>query len=193
MALSIDGHAVMERWETPYMAALAAIAAAPGGPVLEIGYGLGISCEQIGNHEPERHVVIECHPEVAARMLSEQRQAVSAGRLELAVGTWQRHTHRWMNGTFSGILFDPYPLTDHEMRGPHYDFFAEARRLLRPGGVLTYYSDEPSELAGRHWDALIAAGFLPLDIGWETVQVDVPPDCEYWSSPTIVAPIVYRR
>ena len=190
--LEIDGCAVMERWETPYMEHLAAIAAGTGGPVLEIGYGMGVSCGLIRNHDPALHVVVECHPEIAARLLADHRSAVSSGRLQVAVGTWQSHTNRWRDACFGGILFDPYPLTEHEMRGPHFDFFAEAHRLLQPGGVLTYYSDEARSLEGAHQNALEAAGFLRENISWRAVAVEPPTDCEYWSSPTIVAPIVTR-
>ena len=52
------------------------------------------------------------------------------------------------SGTFAGILFDAYPLSPGEAAGDGEvgAFFVEAARLLRPGGIFTFYFD-----AGRNW------------------------------------------
>lgn len=191
--LRIADRSVMERWERPYMEHLAAIATQSRGDVLEIGYGMGISACAVQRGAPRSHTVIECHPEVIARCVADHGEALRSGGLRLLTGFWEDIAPLLRNEIFDAILFDTYPLDSDEWAGPHLLFFAEGYRLLRPGGILTYYSNEPREITGRHREALLAAGFCDRDIAWDIVPVEPPDDCEYWSQPTIVAPRVRRR
>ncbi len=77
-----------------------------------------------------------------------------------------------------------------EIHGNHFAFLAEAHRLLSPGGVFTYYSDEPTGLSPFHLSQLRAAGFSDVDA--VICGVQPPADCEYWQASTIVAPIVRK-
>lgn len=190
--LRISMHPVMQDWESSYMKQLAGIAASRGGTVLEVGYGLGLSSRAILSHpEVTGYEVIECHPDVAARAADDLRSAIGDGRARLHVGFWQDVTPLLRSGSLDGILFDTYPLTADEIHGNHFSFLGEAHRLLRPGGVLTYYSDEPTHLSPFHLTQLRAAGFFTVDA--VVCDVNPPPDCEYWQAPTIVAPIVHKN
>ncbi len=105
-------------------------------------------------------------------------------------GFWEDVAPRLESGSFSGILFDTYPLAPSEAHRNHFPFFDEAHRLLKPGGVLTYYSDEIAAFSETHLSCLKNAGFAR--IGGKAVRVNPPPDCKYWKSGTILAPIVVK-
>jgi guanidinoacetate N-methyltransferase len=190
--LRIAGHPVMEDWERGYMDMLAAIASSNEGNVLELGYGMGLSAASIQAHNIKSHFVIECHPDVVKKCVSDFRAAVDGGKLHVYSGFWQDVTPTLQSGIFDGILFDTYPLKEEEIHGNHFWFFREAHRLLKPGGVLTYYSDEVNSLSEPHIAKLMEAGFQKHNIDFRVCEVTPPADCEYWQAPTIVAPIIRK-
>jgi guanidinoacetate N-methyltransferase len=190
--LRIASHPVMEDWELGYMRALARIVCSNGGTILEIGYGMGLSTGAIQSHAIEKHYVIECHPDVIERCLNEQRQAICENRLHIVSGFWQDVTARLAANSFDGILFDTYPLHAAELHANHFVFFQEAYRLLKPGGVFTYYSDEATRWSADHLAKLKSAGFAEENISYEVCNVNPPETCEYWRHKTILAPIVKK-
>ena len=78
------------------------------------------------------------------------------------------------------------------MIGPHMYLFEEAHRLLKPGGVLAYYSDEATGYKPQRLERLTNAGFRQEDIDFQICDVTPPENCEYWQDPTIIAPIVKK-
>jgi guanidinoacetate N-methyltransferase len=142
-SLLIHDHPVMEDWEEGYMAALAEVATRNCGTVLEIGFGMGISAECIQEHPIEQHIVIEANEGVASRLFDFAEYARSP--VTPMVGFWEDETKKIPSGSIDGILFDTYPLSEEELHKNHFFFFKEAFRLLRPGGMLTYYSDEAKD------------------------------------------------
>lgn len=191
-SLRIAGHPVMEDWEQNYMDMLGAIASHTGGTVLELGYGMGLSAQAIQSHDIDSHIVIECHPDVIKKCVSDFRPAVESGKMHIYSGFWQDVTPTMASGSVDGILFDTYPLKEEEIHGNHFWFFKEAYRLLKPGGILTYYSDEATHLQEPHIRKLMEAGFQRRYIDFEICNVNPPADCEYWQAPTIVAPIIRK-
>ena len=190
--LHILDHPVMEDWEKPYMERLADIATENGGDVLEVGYGMGISARAIQSHPIKSHSIIECNLGVAAKCLEEFPDAIASGKIKVLNGFWQKITPILGSETFDGILFDTYPLTDKEIHSNHFPFFVEAHRLLKPGGVLTYYSDESEKFSESHLATLFKAGFKKEDISSEICPVEPPEDCQYWQDKTIMVPIVRK-
>jgi guanidinoacetate N-methyltransferase len=187
-ALSILGHPVMEDWERPYMEMLATIATERGGTILEIGFGMGISATYIQTHPITEHLVIEANEEVY-RSLQVFAQHALQPVIPL-LGFWEEITHQLPSGSIDGILFDTYPLRKEDIHANHFPFFTEAYRLLKEGGVLTYYSDEAVEFSPEHREALQQAGFS--DIQQRLCAVEPPPGCLYWNSPTLLAPIIMK-
>lgn len=191
--LKIAGHPVMEDWELNYMDTLAEIAVSNGGTILELGYGMGLSAHAIQDRGVDSHLVVECHPAVVQKCLKDFRDQVTSGRLHILSGFWQDITPKLRSACCDGILFDTYPLNETEIHGNHFWFFEEAYRLLKPGGVLTYYSDEKAGFSKKHMAKLLSAGFKQKNISFQVCKVSPPPDCEYWQANTIIAPIVRKE
>jgi guanidinoacetate N-methyltransferase len=190
--LRIAQYPVMADWEQPYMERLAEIAASQGGTVLEVGYGMGIAASALQARDINSHVVIEAHPEVIARCIDQHRSALASGSMHLMTGYWQDVTPMLADSSIDGILFDTFPVVTQEMVGTHMFFFEEAYRLLKPGGVLTYFSSEATTLSALHCERLEQAGFERRNISFELCTVNPPDDCDYWREPSIVAPTVIK-
>lgn len=190
--LRIAGHPVMEDWETGYMKKLAKIASSRGGKVLEVGYGMGISANAIQSQGIKNHYVIECHPDVVAKSVKDFHDAIAKNTFHVLSGFWEDITPLLADETFDGILFDTYPLSEEEIHSNHFWFFKEAFRLLKPGGVLTYYSDEATNFSAKHLAKLKSARFKSENIGFEICKVNPPKDCEYWQAKTLLAPIIKK-
>jgi guanidinoacetate N-methyltransferase len=192
-SLTIAQYPVMADWERPYMERLAAIAASKGGTVLEVGYGMGISASALQAHDIDSHIVIECHPDVIAQCVVTHRSALTSGSMHLMTGYWQDVTPILAGASIDGILFDTFPVTPEEMTiGTHMFFFEEAYRLLKPGGVLTYFSSEPTTLGALHFERLEQAGFERRNIHFEICPVNPSDNHRYWNHSSIVAPTVMK-
>lgn len=193
--LQIAGHPVMEDWEAGYMKTLASIASSRGGNVLEVGFGLGLSAKAIQASRIERHFIIECHPDVIRKCLEDFRDAIigsSGNRLHILSGFWQDVTPLLADEQFDGILFDTYPLSEKEIHSNHFAFFSEAYRLLKRGGIFTYYSDEAKEFSKRHLEKLETAGFQKENIGFRLCEINPPAECRYWNEKTMIAPVITK-
>ena len=190
--LRIANHPVMEDWELGYMQMLAKIACMNKGIVLEVGYGLGLSATAIQNENITSHNIIECHPDVVSKCIKDQYEAIKNNRLHVFTGFWEDITPMIKDCTFDGILFDTYPLTEEEIHANHFWFFKEAYRILKPEGILTYYSDEATGFSEIHLEKLIEAGFSKENIGSKVCDVNPPENCEYWKEKTIMAPIIRK-
>lgn len=187
--LSIYGHPVMEDWEAPYMEELARISASQGGTVLEVGFGLGLSASYIQRHSIDKHIIIEANAEVFKKL--EEFAQNSNSKVQPMFGLWQEVIALIPDESIDGILFDAYPLSNEELYlASVYPFFEEAYRLLKKGGVFTYFSNEEEDFSSDHLARLQVAGFENIEK--IVFPVNTPEDCLYWSSNTIVAPIVRK-
>ena len=186
--LKICGHPVMENWEKNYMAKLAEIATANGGIILEVGFGLGISASYIQKQPIKKHIIIEANEDVYNKAVEFSKKALS--QTEIILGFWEETINQLPDMSLDGILFDTYPLEVDAVHCNHFTFFQSAYRLLKPNGILTYYSDEINEFSPEHIKCLQRAGFLK--ISGVLCAVNPPTDCQYWKSKTILAPIIIK-
>ncbi|MCW6052943.1 class I SAM-dependent methyltransferase [Lyngbya sp. CCAP 1446/10] len=187
--LLINGYLVMEDWETPYMKELARVATSNQGVVLEVGFGLGISATYVQAYPIEKHIVIEANADVFKKL---QELALLAERkVEPLFGFWQDVISAIPDQSVDGILFDTYPLNEEEGRYPYaIPFFESAYRVLKKGGIFTYFSAEVNDFSPYHLEKLKAAGFN--NIQKKVLSVSPPKDCPAWGDDTIVVPIIIK-
>jgi len=192
--LKIQGHPVMEAWEHPYMQRLAELATSQGGNVLELGFGMAISATYIQNNKKGKkplvsHHIIEANIKQAARADSwASEKAVS--KVVVHRGYSWDVAPSLRDGFYDGILYDTYPLHKGKAGTHHRDFIADAARLLKRGGIFTYFSNSAPKLAEEDMRLLTEAGFECTD---EQVPTDTPEGCEYWRHKYLVAPTCIKK
>ena len=108
--LLLDKHnyQVMMEWEKPYMKALVN-KLKPTGDVLEIGFGLGYSADQIQQHKIKSHTIIEANPYVLKKLKTWAKK--QKHKVNVIEGTWQNKLKTL--GTFDIIFFDDSPHEEH--------------------------------------------------------------------------------
>jgi guanidinoacetate N-methyltransferase len=150
---------IMEDWQIPVMAAMAGIAAAAHGDVLEIGFGRGVSSSFLQQAGVRSHTIVECNPSVIDRFHTWRADLPANPPVTLIEGRWQDVTDQF--GEYDGIFFHTYPLDDDEyadvVRSVTFaePFFPVAAGHLRPGGVFTYLTNEADSLSRAHQRLLL--------------------------------------
>jgi len=201
--LYIDGHPVMQAWESNYMCELARIATSKGGRVLEVGFGMAISATAVQQFEIDEHIIMEANGDVYKRLVKFKETYPNVTPMGPAL--WQDSVGKLEDGCLDGILYDTYPLNAEEQHTHQFDFLKQARRLLKPGGILTYCNLTSLGVLKNDyesWDELFektqlplleAAGYTKDEIkGLEIVPVKPTADCEYYQHDTAMAPIIIR-
>ncbi|NEN99743.1 MAG: class I SAM-dependent methyltransferase [Moorea sp. SIO3I7] len=202
--LVIEGHPVMERWETPYMGAFAALVTRHGGRILECGFGLGISAHAIQSYAPEEHVIIEANDDVFKRLIDFQNSAVN--KVTPILGLACDVLESFSDQSFDGIFYDTYPLNADEQHTHQFPFIKKVYPLLKKGGILSYCNlTSTGVLKNRYdsWEALfnetqvpylIEAGVPEKDIkGIIIFKVYPPTDCLYFQHKTAMIPIIVKE
>ncbi len=155
---SLDDADIMEDWQIPIMKAMAEAVVSPGAEVLEIGMGRGIASEYIQQLSPASHTIIECNDTIANEFTT-WKEKFPKSDIRLIHSMWQDCLDQL--GTYDSILFHTYPLSDEEFVetvvkdvtfAAH--FLAVAHKLLKPGGALTYLTNEFDSLSRAHQRAL---------------------------------------
>ena len=129
------GQEIMHEWETPIMKQDAKLLCEGGGSILNIGYGMGIIDGFIRDHKPDKHTIIEVHPQIV-------KNAKDAGYENVLEGDWLDVVKN-MTEQFDAIYFDTYCFDRDDwaiFTKDHVD------RLLKPGGRFSYFNRD----AARH-------------------------------------------
>lgn len=201
--LAIEGHPVMERWETPYMKAFAALVTRNGGHILECGFGLGISADAIGSYSPKEHTIIEANKDVFHRLIEFQQKADH--KVTPILGLACEVVESFNKPTFDGIFYDTYPLNAEEQHTHQFTFIKRVYPLLKKGGILTYCNLTSTGVLKNKfesWEALfnetqlphlLEAGVPENDIkGIIIFKVSPPTDCLYFQQKTAMIPIIVK-
>ncbi|HEY1936789.1 MAG TPA: class I SAM-dependent methyltransferase [Candidatus Angelobacter sp.] len=187
--LTIAGQQVMQRWEAPLMKVMAEIATETHGDVLEVGFGMGISASFIQSMGVKSHTIIEYNEDVLKKGL-EWRRSFPECDIRFVPGRWQDAEAQ--PGRYDAIFFDTYPTEEAEFLEtavqsvtPAECFFPTAARLLRAGGIFTYYTNEIDSFSRRHQRAVFNHfRCLSLQV---VGDLHPPQDCNYWWSDSMVA------
>ncbi|MCX6742776.1 MAG: hypothetical protein NT116_00900 [Candidatus Parcubacteria bacterium] len=189
--LLINNYQVMQRWEENYMKELVDVATRNSGKILEVGFGMGISAGYIQkSNKFSTHTIIEAHPGVISYAANKYKDEIAKGKMILINGFWENVVDMLKEDYYDGILFDTGPIDRETFFYHFFPFFKHAYKLLKKGGMFSYFSDEAVEFSIEHMEKLKEAGFVNIDS--KICKINPPKDCRYWTNNTILIPIIYK-
>lgn len=217
--LKIEGHPVMERWETPYMSKLAEVASTNQGTVLEVGLGMAISATAIQSYNPDKHYIIEFNHQVVENCSQFLKDHPS---VEILEGDWKVMLDNLPDASLDGVLYDTYPMSKQEQHIHQFEFIGRCLPKMKQGGIMTYcnltslgvlFSELKVEGSTCHesceatwakiWEEtqkphLLACGWKESEISYDVFYL--PQDairargnCEYYSHPSCLVPKLVKE
>jgi amino acid adenylation domain-containing protein len=188
--LFIAGQQVMQDWELPLMDAMAKVVTESHGDILEAGFGMALSATCIQKYGVRSYTIMEANDEVVKRF-HEWKKQFPGRDIRLLHGRWHDTNHQVADESMDGVFFDTVPTFEDEYLREVIDnvvmaedFFPIAARVLRPGGIFTWYTNEIDTLSRRH-QRLIQKYFRSFEV---TVcrPLYPPVDCHYWFADSMV-------
>ncbi|KAJ1553908.1 hypothetical protein HK405_006570, partial [Cladochytrium tenue] len=168
--LDEEANGVMMGWEAPLMAEHAAVIAPRAGlDVLNVGFGMGIIDRYLQERRPRSHTIIEAHPDVYARMLSDGWDKIDGVRI--LFGRWQDVLGDLE--TYDGIFFDTFGEFYKDLR----EFHENVPNLLREDGVYSYFNGlaAGNPLFHAVSCAVAEADLLDMGLRTETREIALEP------------------
>ena len=96
-------HQIMMEWEIPYMKKCIE-KLNPFGDVLEVGFGMGYSANEIQKYNITSHTIIECDPVVFEKALEWSKN--QKNKTKIIFGKWE-NVYKTL-GKFDCFFYDPY-------------------------------------------------------------------------------------
>jgi ubiquinone/menaquinone biosynthesis C-methylase UbiE len=128
----------------PNRLAIDALGIEPADQVLELGFGPGSAVRAMAAAARSGRVLgIDRSPEMLAQASRRNRRAIERGRVELRLGRFDALP--WASGTVDKILAANVVY----FFSRNADEVCEARRLLRPGGLMAIYATDRATMS--HW------------------------------------------
>eukprot|EP01001_Neometanema_parovale_P009418 NODE_565_length_2312_cov_275.687072_g537_i0.p1 GENE.NODE_565_length_2312_cov_275.687072_g537_i0~~NODE_565_length_2312_cov_275.687072_g537_i0.p1 ORF type:complete len:545 (+),score=107.37 NODE_565_length_2312_cov_275.687072_g537_i0:473-2107(+) len=174
----ISDQPLMERWEKPYMEALADEAVGNGGVVLEVGFGLGLAAHRIQRHDNvTEHIIIESNPSVAQSLKAFAREH---SNVTPKIGKWQEVIKTLPKHSVDRIFYNAYADNKTELHIHQFLFAKEAWEILKPGGTFVYCNlSSTDELKNRFatWQELFQETQHPhlYVVGFRAADIKVFP------------------
>ena len=146
---------VMEDWQFPLMKAMANVATAEHGNLLEVGFGRGVSSEFIQQQGVKSHTIIECNDHIVTDFYEPWRARYPDRDIRLVHSKWQDAAEQL--DVYDAIFFHTYALDESEYIDTAVKsvtfaehFFPTAAKHLRDGGVFTYLTHEIDSFSRPH-------------------------------------------
>jgi amino acid adenylation domain-containing protein len=182
--LLIGGQQVMQDWERPLMRAMAEVVTETHGDILELGFGMAISATYIQEFGARSYTVIEAN-EGVAEYFKQWKSQFPGRNIRMIQGKWHNVIDQLEEESYDGVFFDTVPTDEEEYTREVInnavmaeDFFPVAAKVLRKGGIFTWYTNEINSLSRRH-QRLIFKYFSSFTAS--VVRPLLPPeDCHYW-------------
>ncbi|PNW88902.1 hypothetical protein CHLRE_01g050050v5 [Chlamydomonas reinhardtii] len=170
-AMAVTEAAKAEAGPSSQAAAAASAAAGSkrrkGGHVVNVGFGLGIVDTAIQTHSPDRHTIIEAHPDVLEHM-TRTGWADKPG-VRILRGRWQDVLPELLaEAPYDGIFFDTYGEYYEEMR----EFHMHLPRLLARDGVYSFFNGLASDNIFFH---MVYCRLISLELASKGLHTEYTP------------------
>jgi hypothetical protein len=169
---------VMMEWEKPYMKKLVQHLK-PKGHVLEIGFGLGYSSNEIQNYNIKSHTIIEPEESVIKELKTWSKK--QKNKIKIIKGYWQNVLHTL--GKFDCIFFDDAPtkeFKDLENIRIYKFFYLMLNNHVNKNAKMTWYCDK-----NLKWLSHPATEF-----SIKPYKTKVPKHCNYVNNNTLYLPLI---
>lgn len=164
-----NNYQTMMEWEKPYMEHLINNLS-PTGDVLEIGFGLGYSANQIQKFNIKSHTIIECDKDVLIK--TNEWVKTTKRKTSVVEGYWQDVLKNL--GKFDCVFFDDSPNSKYpdKENNRFQEFLKQIINHVKPFTRLTWYCERNDLIFDKYDAKLNFTNFL----------IDIPKNCVYNSN-----------
>jgi hypothetical protein len=175
---NFNNYQVMMEWEKPYMKSLIKNLK-PKGDVLEIGFGLGYSANEIQKNKIKSHTIIESDLNVIKNLKMWAKK--QKHKVIIVEGRWQNELNKL--GKFDSIFFDDAPSKEEpdkeEIRV--FNFYHQvAQKHVNKNAKMSWYLDTPI-----YW-------ICHFETVWKIkkFKIKAPEHCKYFKNNVMYLPLL---